>query len=167
VGAHQKGKVVDVNQALDGDGPFSPERTGTLPVGALLKAAFSGKYSHDQMKKMVKGNGGIAAYLETNSAYDAEMRAAGGDEKAREVFEAMAYQVAKEVGAMSTVLRGEVDGILITGGIANSKWFVNLIIERVFKIAPVHVYPGEDEMRALATNGLLVLKGEVEPKEYH
>ncbi|MGM0565848.1 MAG: butyrate kinase [Bacteroidota bacterium] len=166
VGAHQKGKVIDVNQALDGDGPFSPERTGTLPVGALLKAAFSGKYSYDQMKKMVKGNGGIAAYLETNSAYDAEMRAADGDEKAQEVFEAMAYQVAKEVGAMSTVLRGEVDGILITGGIANSKWFVNLIIERVFKIAPVHVYPGEDEMRALATNGLLVLKGEVEPKEY-
>ncbi len=166
VGAHQKGKVIDVNQALDGDGPFSPERTGTLPVGALLKAAFSGKYSYDQMKKMVKGNGGIAAYLQTNSAYDAEMRAADGDEKAQEVFEAMAYQVAKEVGAMSTVLRGEVDGILITGGIANSKWFVNLIIERVFKIAPVHVYPGEDEMRALAANGLLVLKGEVEPKEY-
>ena len=166
VGAHQKGKVIDVNQALDGDGPFSPERTGTLPVGALLKTAFSGKYNYEQMKKMVKGNGGIAAYLETNSAYDAEMRAADGDEKAKEVFEAMAYQVAKEVGGMSTVLRGEVDGILITGGIANSKWFVNLIIERVFKIAPVHVYPGEDEMRALATNGLLVLKGEVEPKEY-
>jgi butyrate kinase len=167
VGAHQKGKVIDVNQALDGDGPFSPERSGTLPVGALLKAAFSGNYSYDQMKKMVKGNGGIAAYLNTNSAYDAEMQAVDGDVKSREVFEAMAYQVAKEVGAMSTVLRGVVDGILITGGIANSKWFVNMVIERVFKIAPVHVYPGEDEMRALATNGLLVLKGEVEPKEYH
>lgn len=166
VGAHQKGKVIDVNQALDGDGPFSPERTGTLPVGALIKAAFSGKYTLEQMKKMVKGNGGLAAYLQTNDAYEAELRAADGDAKAKEVFEAMAYQVAKEVGAMSAVLHGEVDGILITGGIANSKWFVNLIIERVHKIAPAHVYPGEDEMRALATNGLLVLKGEVEPKEY-
>lgn len=166
VGAHRKGKVIDVNQALDGDGPFSPERSGTLPIGAVINAAFSGKYTLAEMKKMVKGNGGIAAYLKTNSAYDAEMRAADGDEKAQEVFEAMAYQVAKEVGAMSTVLRGEVDGILITGGIANSRWFVNLIIERVFKIAPVHVYPGEDEMRALANNGLLVLKGEVSPKEY-
>jgi len=166
VGAHKKGNVVDVNQALDGDGPFSPERTGTLPVGALVKAAFSGKYTIGEMKKMIKGNGGMAAYLGTNDAYDAELKAADGDEKAKEVFEAMAYQVAKEVGAMYTVLSGEVDGILITGGIANSKWFVNLIIQRVHKIAPVHVYPGEDEMRALATNGLLVLKGEIQPKTY-
>jgi butyrate kinase len=166
VGAHKKGRVVDVNQALDGDGPFSPERTGTLPVGALLKAAFSGDFTYEEMKKMVKGQGGLAAYLNTNSAYEAEMRAGDGDEKAIEVFEAMAYQVAKEVGAMSTVMHGEVDSILITGGIANSKWFVNLIIERVYKIAPVHVYPGEDEMRALAMNGLLVLKGEIVPKVY-
>ena len=166
VGAHKKGSVIDVNQALDGDGPFSPERTGTLPVGALVKAAFSGKYTLAEMKKMIKGNGGMAAYLGTNDAYDAELKAADGDEKSKEVFEAMAYQVAKEVGAMYTVLAGEVDGILITGGIANSKWFVNLIIQRVYKIAPVHVYPGEDEMRALATNGLLVLKGEIQPKVY-
>lgn len=166
VGAHKKGNVVDVNQALDGDGPFSPERTGTLPVGALVKAAFSGKYTLGEMKKMIKGNGGMAAYLGTNDAYNAELKAADGDQKAKEVFEAMAYQVAKEVGAMYTVLSGDVDGILITGGLANSKWFVNLIIQRVHKIAPVHVYPGEDEMRALATNGLLVLKGEIQPKIY-
>ncbi|MCF8231758.1 MAG: butyrate kinase [Bacteroidales bacterium] len=166
IGAHKKGNVIDVNQALDGDGPFSPERSGSLPVGALVKGAFSGKYTLAQMKKMIKGNGGMAAYLGTNDAYEAELKAADGDEKAREVFEAMAYQVAKEVGGMYTVLKGEVDGILITGGIANSKWFVNLIIQRVYKIAPVHVYPGEDEMQALATNGLLVLKGEIELKEY-
>lgn len=166
VGAHQKGKVIDVNQALDGDGPFSPERSGTLPVGSLVKACFSGKYTLGEMKKMIKGNGGMAAYLGTNDAYEAELKAADDDEKAKEVLEAMAYQVAKEVGAMYTVLKGEVDGTLITGGIANSKWFVNLLIQRIYKIAPVHVYPGEDEMRALATNGLLVLKGEIDPKTY-
>ncbi len=166
VGAHQKGKVIDVNQALDGDGPFSPERSGTLPVNQLLKAAFGGKYTFDEMKKMVKGQGGMAAYLGINDAYQAELKALDGDKKATEVLEAMAYQVAKEIGAMSAVLSGDVDAILITGGMANSKWFCKFIIDRVYKIAPVHVYPGEDEMRALAQNGLLVLKGEVEPKEY-
>lgn len=166
VGAHEKGRVIDVNQALDGDGPFSPERSGTLPIGAVVKAAYSGKYTYAEMKKMIKGNGGMAAYLDTNDAYKAELQAFDGDEKAKKVLEAMAYQVAKEIGGMAAVLCGDVDGILITGGIANSKWFVNLLIERVYKIAPVHVYPGEDEMRALANNGLLVLKGEIEPLEY-
>ncbi|MCF8303306.1 MAG: butyrate kinase [Bacteroidales bacterium] len=166
VGAHRKGKVIDVNQALDGEGPFSPERSGTLPVGDLAKACFSGKYTLAQMKKMIKGNGGMTAYLGTNNAYDVELKAADGDEKSRLIFEAMAYQTAKEIGAMATVLKGEVDGILITGGVANSKWFVNMIIERVYKIGPVHVYPGEDEMRALAMNGLRILQGEAEPQEY-
>ncbi len=106
------------------------------------------------------------AYLDTNSAYDTEMKAFEGDEKAKSILEAMVYQVAKEIGAMSTVLKGDVDGILITGGVANSKWLVNLITERVHKIAPTHVYPGEDEMRALAFNGLRVLRGEAEIKEY-
>ena len=102
----------------------------------------------------------------TNSAYDVEMKAFEGDEKASQVLQAMAYQVSKEVGAMATTLSGEVDGILITGGVANSRWFVNLIIDRVKFIAPAHVYPGEDEMRALAFNGLRVLKEEAEIKEY-
>ena len=166
VGAHKKGKVIDVNQALDGEGPFSPERSGTLPVGDLVRLCFSGNYTKDKIMKMIKGEGGIVAYLGTNSAYDAEMRAKEGDEEAKLVFEAMAYQVSKEVGAMSTVLKCDVDAILITGGIANSKWFVNMIIERVYKIAPVHVFPGEDEMKALALNGLLAVRGEVECKEY-
>ncbi|MDR0421639.1 MAG: butyrate kinase [Proteiniphilum sp.] len=166
VGAHRKGRVIDVNQGLDGDGPFSPERSGTLPSGALLKGAFSGKYSYEEMSAMILGKGGMMAYLGTNDAYLAEREAKDGDDKCREVLEAMAYQVAKEIGAMSTVLKGEVDAILITGGIANSKWFCNLIIERVYRIAPVHLYPGEDEMGALAENALLALNGDIEIKEY-
>lgn len=166
VGAHQKGRVIDVNQGLDGEGPFTPERTGTLPTGALIKLCFSGKYTEAEVKKMNKGEGGLVAYMGTNSAYDVEMQMEAGNEKAGKVFEAMAYQVAKEVGAMFTVLKGDVNAILITGGIAHSKWFVNKISERVYKLAPVYVYPGEDEMRALASNGLRVLRGETEPKAY-
>ncbi|MEI6764806.1 MAG: butyrate kinase [Bacteroidota bacterium] len=166
VGAHRKGQVVDVNQALDGSGPFSPERAGTLPSGDLARLCFSGKYTLKEVMKMIKGEGGMVAFLGTNNAYDAEMKAIAGDEFATAVFKAMAYQVSKEVGAMFAVLRGEVDAILITGGIANSKWFVNDIIDRVYKMAPTHVYPGEDEMSALALNGLMVLTGEVTPREY-
>jgi butyrate kinase len=166
VGAHHKGRVIDVNQALDGDGPFSPERSGTLPMGSFLKAAFSGEYTYEQMKSMLVGRGGMCAYTGSNDAYEIEMKALDGDQLSLDINVAMAYQIAKEIGAMSTVLKGEVDAILITGGMANSKWFCNFIIERVYKIAPVHVYPGEDEMRALAENGALALSGEIEVKEY-
>jgi butyrate kinase len=166
VGAHCKGKVIDVNNALDGEGPFSPERSGTLPVGALVKACFSGNYSQADMIKMIKGNGGLVAYLGTNSGYEVEQRMLGGDEEAKSVFSAMAYQVAKAIGEMAAVLRFQVDAILLTGGVAHSKWFVNEIIERVYKIATVHVYPGEDEMKALAMNGLRVATGKVIAIEY-
>jgi butyrate kinase len=166
VGAHQKGRVIDVNQGLDGEGPFSPERSGTLPVGDLARLCFSGKYTEKEVLKMIKGNGGLFAHLGTTSAYEVEQRAQAGDEQAKFIFDAMAYQVAKAIGSMYPVLRGQVDAILITGGIAHSKWFVNQIIDRVYRIAPTHVYPGEDEMRALAVNGLMVLTGEVEAKEY-
>lgn len=166
VGAHGKGRVVDVNNGLDGEGPFSPERSGTLPIGDLVRLCFSGKYTQKEIMKMIKGEGGLVGYLGTNSAYDVENQMAAGDKHARLIYEAMAYQVAKEIGAMSTVLNGDVDGILITGGVAHSKWFVNQIIERVHKIAPVHVYPGEDEMKALAFNGMRVLSGETEAKIY-
>lgn len=166
VGAHKKGRVVDVNQGLDGDGPFSPERTGTLPVGALVRLCFSGEYTEKQVLKMNKGEGGLVSYLGTNSAYEVEQRMMNGDEEAKKVYEAMAYQVAKEVGAMYAVLKGELDGILITGGVAHSKWFVNQISERVYKMAPIYTYPGEDEMRALAFNGLRVIKGETQVKIY-
>lgn len=166
VGAHKQGRVVDVNQGLDGDGPFSPERTGTLPVGALIRLCFSGIYTEREMAKMIKGEGGLVAYLGTNSAYDVEQRIQAGDSYAKLIYDAMAYQVAKEIGAMATVLKFQVDGILITGGIAHDKYFVNQVIERVHRIGPVHVYPGEDELKALAMNGLRVLNNETVPKVY-
>jgi butyrate kinase len=166
VGAHKMGRVVDVNNGLDGEGPFSPERSGTLPIGDLVRLCFSGKHTQKEILKMIKGEGGLVGYLGTNSAYDVENQMAAGDNYAGLIYEAMAYQVAKEIGAMSTVLNGDVDGILITGGVAHSKWFVNQIIERVHKIAPVHVYPGEDEMKALAFNGMRVLSGETVAKIY-
>ncbi len=167
VGAHQNGKVIDVNQALDGDGPFSPERSGTLPMGKFLKMAFSGEYTYDEMKKMLVGKGGMASYTGSNDAYQVELAALAGDKKSNDVLQAMAYQTSKEVGAMACVLKGEVDAILITGGIANSKWFCNQVMERVHKIAPVFIYPGEDEMSALAENGAMVISGEIKAKEYN
>lgn len=166
VGAHKKGKVVDVNQALNGDGPFSPERTGTLPAFALAKMCFSGKYTIDDIKKMITGKGGFVAYLGTNNAREVEERANSGDEMAKLVQDAMGYQVAKDVGSMAAVLNGEVDAILLTGGIAYNKGFVERITDRVKFIAPVDVYPGEDEMKALASNGLMVLNNEVKPATY-
>jgi len=166
IGAHLKGRVIDVNQGLDGEGPFTPERSGTLPTMDLVRLCFSGKYTEKEVMKMVKGEGGLVAHLNTNSAYEVEKMVEAGNAKAELVYHAMAYQVAKYVGAMYTVLKGEVDAILITGGIAYDKNFVNWIQERITKLAPVHVYPGEDEMRALAINGLMVLRGELTVKEY-
>lgn len=166
VGAHKRGWVIDVNQGLDGEGPFSPERSGTLPVGDLVKACFSGKYTEKELKKMITGNGGLVAYLNTNNAYEVEQRVKAGDKYAKLIYSAMAYQVAKSIGSMSAVLKGDVDGILITGGIAHDKWFTRQIIDHVERLAPVYVYPGEDEMKALALNALRVLKGEIIPKIY-
>jgi butyrate kinase len=166
VGAHKKGRVVDVNQGLDGDGPYSPERTGTLPVGDLVRLCFKGEYSQKQILKMIKGKGGLVAYLDTNSAYEVEQRAQKGDEHAKYIYNGMAYQVAKEIGSMVAVLHSEVDGILITGGIAHDKYFVNQIISYVHRMAPIHVYPGEDEMKALAMNGLRVISGEAKVNTY-
>jgi butyrate kinase len=166
VGAHKKGRVVDVNQGLDGDGPFSPERSGTLPVGDLVRLCFSGKYSQQEIMKMIKGQGGMVAYLDTNNAQKVSNMIADGDDNAKLVYDAMAYQVAKEVGAMGSVLSHEIDGILITGGIAHDKYFTNQIVSYVHRMAPVHIYPGEDEMEALAMNGLRVLKGQAEIKTY-
>ncbi|MCL2027978.1 MAG: butyrate kinase [Bacteroidales bacterium] len=167
VGAHQKGRVIDVNNALDGDGPFSPERTGGLPVGALARACFSETYTHDEIQKMICGKGGYVAYLETNDAYEVEKIAAGGDKKAELIQDAMAYQVAKEIGAMSTVLKGEVDAIILTGGIAYGKPFVEAVSERIKHLGNVYIHPGEGEMEALAMNGLLVATGEVTAKIYN
>lgn len=167
VGTHRKGRVVDVANALDGEGPFSPERAGGLPVGDLIKLCFSGKYTQDQIKRMITGQGGIVSYLGTNDAREVENRIKSGDEYAKLIYQAMAYQIAKEIGACSAVLKGEVDGIIITGGIAYDKVFTSWLKEMVSYIAKVTVYPGEDELQALAQGGLRVLKGEELPKRYN
>ncbi|MFC2130589.1 butyrate kinase [Bacteroidota bacterium] len=166
IGAHKKGKVIDVNNGLDGEGPFSPERAGTVPVGALIKLCFSRKFEMRQIRKMITGNGGLVAYLGTNNASDVEKKAAKGDKKAKTIYESMAYQIAKEIGACASVLKGKVDAILITGGLAHSDMIVNWIKERVSFIAPIHVYPGEDEMHALAEGVYYALKGEQPIKKY-
>jgi len=166
VGAHYKGRVIDVNNGLDGDGPFSPERSGSVPVGDLVKAAFSGEYTLTDMKKLIKGHGGMVAYLGTHDLKAVEERIASGDKQALLIYKAMAYQVAKEIGSAAVVLKGKVDGIGLTGGIAHSKDFIEMIKERVDFIAPVYIYPGEQEMRALALGALRVLRGEEKIKEY-
>lgn len=166
VGAHQRGRVIDVNQGLDGEGPFSPERSGTLPVGELITTCFEGRFTEAEIRKMVTGGGGLVAYLGTNNAADVGKMVEEGDVNARLIYEAMAYQVSKYIGEMFTVLKGNVDAILITGGIAYDKMFVSWIQERVYRLAPVHIFPGEDEMRALAMNGLMVIHGEITPKVY-
>jgi len=166
VGAHQKGRVIDVNNALDGEGPFSPERSGTLPAGQLVDDCFKRGSNIEEIKRKITGNGGLMAYLGTNSAYQIELMAMDGDEDARLIQDAMSYQVAKEIGSMATVLHGDVDGIILTGGIANNPMVVEYIKKMVTFIAPVIIYPGEDEMHALAMNGLMVLKGDVQPKVY-
>ena len=166
VGAHKNGKIIDVNNALDGEGPFSPERSGGLPVGDLNKLCFSGKYSIGEIKKKIKGNGGLVAYLDTNDAREVGKMIENGDEKAKLIYEAMAYQVSKEIGSCAAVLKGKVDAIVITGGIAYDKRFVSWITERVEFISKVFIYPGEDELVALAEGGLRVLRGEEKAKIY-
>ncbi|AOT73209.1 butyrate kinase [Geosporobacter ferrireducens] len=166
VGAHQNGRVIDVNNALDGEGPFSPERAGGLPVGDLAKMCFSGKYTIDDIKKKIKGQGGLVAYLGTNDGREVEKMISEGNEKAALVYEAMAYQVAKEIGSCAAVLKGKVDAVILTGGIAYDKKFVKWVSDRVAFIAQVIVYPGEDEMIALAEGGLRVLRGEETAKIY-
>jgi butyrate kinase len=166
VGAHCQGKVIDVNQALDGEGPFSPERTGTLPAGALAKMCFEENMTLDEVRKMIGSEGGLTAYLGTNNAYEVELMAQDGDEKARLIQDAMSYQIGKEIGALSAVLKGKIDAIILTGGISHNPMVVEYIKDMVSFIAPVIIYPGEDELHALVWNGLLVLKGDLIPKDY-
>ena len=166
VGAHRRGKGVDVNNALDGDGPFSPERTGGLPIGDFAKLCFSGKYTLAEMKKKVKGKGGLVAYLGTNDGRDVVEMIENGDKNAELIFKAMAYQIAKEVGACAAVLKGDVDAIILTGGLAYGEMFVKWIRESIEFISKILVYPGEDELGALVGGGLRVLNGEEEAKIY-
>lgn len=164
VGAHCKGKVIDVNNALNGDGPFSPERSGTIPAQQLADICFSGKYTPAEVKKMINGKGGTVAHLGTNNFAEIEKKM--DDPKFKLISDAFLYNVAKEVGAMSVVMNGQVDAILVTGGIAYGKEMMADLTEYVKFIAPVKIYPGEDEMAALAMNGLSVIEGKEEAKVY-
>lgn len=166
VGAHRKGRVVEVANALDGEGAFSPERTGGLPVGDLIRLCYSGKYTYEEMKKMIAGNGGMVSYLNTNNAIEVGKRIDNGDKYAEHIYYAMAYQVIKEIGSCAAVLRGNVDGILVTGGIAYDRRFTNWIEESVNFISDIYIYPGEDELAALAEGGLRVLEDMEKAKEY-
>lgn len=166
VASHRKGRVVDVNEALYGDGPFSVERTGKLSTGAMLKLCFSENASMESIKKRLVGNGGFVAHFGTNDAREIEKRIAQGDERAKLVYDAMAYQIAKEIGAFSVVLKGQIDAIVLTGGVAHSSMLTRTIKAYVSFLAPVFIYPGEDELRALAEAGYAVLQDEIVPKTY-
>lgn len=166
IGVHENGRVIDVNNGLHGEGPFSPERAGTVPAGDLVSLCFSGEYYADEIMKKIVGQGGLVGYLGTNDAVEVENRIAKGDEKAELVYEAMAYQIAKEIGAASCVLSGKVNAIVLTGGLAYGKQFVKLITERIQWIGDVIVKPGEDELQALAEGALRVLREEETAKEY-
>ena len=166
VGAHLNGRIVDVNNALDGEGAFSPERAGGVPSGDLVKMCFSGKYTQQEVTKKLVGNGGFNAYIGSNDARDLEKLVQEGDEHAKLVQDAFHQQVAKDIGAMSTVLCGKVDQIILTGGIAYSKHTCAELEKRAGFIAPFTVYPGEDELLALAQGALRVMNGEEEPMTY-
>ena len=166
IGVHHEGRVIDVNNALNGEGPFSPERSGTLPAGQLVELCFSGKYTREDILEMISGKGGLFAYLQTNDARQIEISARNGNEKAAFYLEALAYQVSKMIGEMATVLKGKIDGILLTGQIAYNWDLMKQIRERVDFIAPVFVYAGQDELKALAMNALMVAREEIKPQVY-
>ena len=166
VSAHRRGRVIDTTNALDGCGPFSPERSGSLPPGPLIRLCFSGKYTEEELIKKVHGVGGLYAHLGTTSVPEVLDRIMDHDLHAMLILRAMCYTICKEIGAMSVALKGDVDAILLTGGIAHSKRVTDFIADHVDFIAPIYVYPGENELKSLAENALAVLRGERQPKVY-
>jgi butyrate kinase len=167
VGAHRKGRVIDVNQGFAGDGPFSMVRSGTLPLGDIVELCFGGTKTKDQINCLITHCGGLNAHLGTTSLSEIEGRVRNGDEKATLVMTAMAYQVAKCIGEMFAVLKGDVDAILITGELAHSEFVVKNIIEHVEKMAPTFIYPGDNEIKAMAANALRVINGEMVVQAYN
>ncbi len=166
IGAHKKGRIVDVNDALDGDGPFSPERCGGLPIGQLIRLCFSGKYTEETMLQKIRRGSGMLDYLDTNDFFEIEKKCLDGDEKYNFYLDAMCYQIAKSIGSLSVVFDSKIDAIVFTGGIARSKFIVDKIKKMVEFLAPIHVYPGEQEMLALTNGVLRILKGQEEAKIY-
>lgn len=166
IGAHEGGKVIDVNNGLHGDGPFSLERTGTIPSEGLIKLCFSGQYTEDEVIKKITFEGGLKAYLEIEEISEVDQLILKGNNYAKEIVEAMAYQISKELGSMATVFGGNVDGVVLTGELSKSTLLTELIISRVNWIADVFIYPGEFDIQALNEGVLRVLRKEEEPKEY-
>ena len=166
VAAHEHGRAVDVNNALDGEGPFSPERAGSLPARDLVDMCFSGEYTKDEIVKMISGKGGVNSLLGTTDMLEVDKRIQSGDAEAKLVADAMIYHVAKAIAEKGAVLCGNIDAIIFTGGIAYWEYLVEELKKRVSWMAPIHVYPGEDEMSALAANAAAVLKGDIEVKKY-
>lgn len=164
VSIHKNGRIVDLN--TDDEGPFSPERAGRVPCRILIDLCYSGRYDYQTMRKMLRGKGGLVAYLGTNNAVEVEARINNGDAEAELIYQAMAYQVAKAIGELATVVNGKVDRIALTGGLAHSQMLTGWIRERVSFLAPVEVFPGENELESLAAGGLRVLRGEEQAKEY-
>ena len=166
IAAHDHGRAIDANNALDGEGPFSPERTGTLPVGDLIRLCFSGKFTEAQLLKRIAGKSGMIALLGTNDMREIERRINEGDEKAKLYTDAMIWHTAKYIAAEGAVLCGKVDAIILTGGLCRSEYITGGLKKRLDWMAPVYLYPGQDEMKALALNTLHVLRGEWEAKQY-
>lgn len=166
VGAHRKGRVVDVNNALDGSGPFSPERSGTMQAGELVNLCFSGKYTQKEITRMIFGKGGLMAHFGSNDAKTLSEEAKNGNKQVELVINAMLYNVGKEIAAMCAALCGNVDAILLTGGMAYDEEWMEIIKKQIGFLAPIFVYPGEDELEALAMSGLRVLRGEEAIQEY-
>lgn len=166
IAVHHHGRAIDANNALDGEGPFSPERAGTLPAGQLIDICFSGKFTKDELKKRISGRAGLTAHLGTTDIIAIIQSIEAGDKRAELILDAMIYNVAKGIGAAATVLFGRIDAVLLTGGIAYSDYVLSRLKERISFLAPIRVYPGEDEMEALALNALAALRGELEIKVY-
>lgn len=166
IAAHRKGCAIDANNGLDGEGPFSPERAGSLPAADLIHLCYSGKYTEEQLLKRIAGQAGLAAHLGTTDVKDIIERIEKGDARAELLIDAMIYQTAKCICAEGAVLCGNVDAILVTGGLAHSEYITSRLRRRIAFLAPVHIYPGENEMQALAYNALAVLRGQRELKEY-
>lgn len=166
VGCHKQGRVVDVNNALDGEGPFSPERAGTMPAGQLAELIIDNKLTKTDVAKRLAGKGGLVAHLGTNDARVVEERAQAGDKEAVIVYQAMIYQVARYIAAAAVPVCGKVDYIILTGGIAYSKYLTAQLKEYIGYMAPVIIIPGENELQALAEGAYRVLAGEEQPKKY-
>ncbi len=166
IGLHKKGQVVDVNNALGGEGPFTPERTGTLPAFQLIDICFSGKYSKEEVKKQIVGKGGLVSYIGTSDGIEISRRIEEGDEEAKFYLEAMAYQIIKEIGSLYFASKGEIDAVLLTGGLAHSKYLCSFILNHLPQFIKVKIYPGENEMESLVYGALRVLEGKEEIKTY-